>query len=98
MEQFQIDELEYDEETLTECFEYEDRTAEDLSNQLEINIQKKLAPLKDREFVLRYYSNNLLMLAVLPDRTIEKLLNLYNYDRTEINRLRRERGYSKFDF
>ena len=98
LEQFQIDELEYDEETLTECFEYEDRTAEDLSNQLEINIQKKLAPLKDREFVLRYYSNNLLMLAVLPDRTIEKLLNLYNYDRTEINRLRRERGYSKFDF
>ena len=69
-----------------------------LSNQLEINIQRRLALLKGREFVVRYYSNNLLMLAVLPDRTIEKLLNLYNYDRDEINCLKRERGYSKFDF
>lgn len=98
LEQFIINKMEYDEETLTDCFEYEDRTSEDLSKQLEINMQKKLALLENKEFVLRYYSDNLDMLAILPEQTIEKLLNLYNYDRTEINRLRHEWGYSKFNF
>ena len=34
--------------------------------QLEINVQKKLILLEEKEYVLKYYFDNLDMLAVLP--------------------------------
>ncbi len=98
LEKYPIQEIEYDEDEITECFDYIERTSEDLTNQLEINIQKKLALLDDKEYVLKYYLNNLDLLARLPENTLKKLLGLYCYDRAEINRLRSQWGYDKFVF
>lgn len=95
---YQIQEMEYDEEKLTECFEYGARTSEDFISELEINIQKKLMLLDDREYVLKYYMDNFDMLAVLPQNTLKKLLSLYCYNRDEINRLRKQWGYELYDF
>ena len=44
---YQIQEMEYDEDELTECFEYEARMPDELMTQLEINIQRKLVLLEE---------------------------------------------------
>lgn len=98
LRKFQIDGIEYDEDSLTECFEYYDRTEEDLLKQLDINNELKVNALLDKEFVLKDYDKQLDILAGLPGYTIEKLLNLYDFDRNEINRLRKQWGYDKYDF
>lgn len=98
LENFQMNEKQYDEEILAECYEYYDRTAENLLKQLNINYELKVNALLDKEFVLKDYDKHLEVLARLPDYTIQKLLNLYGYDRREINRLRKQWGYNKFDF
>lgn len=94
----QINEIQYDEDKLTECFEYYDRTEDDLLKQLDINNELKINALRDKEFVLKDYDKQLEALASLPEDTIEKLLDLYKFDRSEINRLRKQWGYDKCDF
>ena len=66
--------------------------------QLEINVQKKLILLEEKEYVFKYYFDNLYMLSVLPEHTLKKLVALYHYDSNEINRLRKQWGYTRCDF
>ena len=78
------------EEKLTQCFEYDIRTSEELIEQLDINIQRKLKLLEDKTYVLEYYKNNVDSFFIhKPMRTIEKLLNLYDFDREEVYRKRK---------
>ena len=85
-------------DNLIDYFEYELRDANELLEQLDGNVKRKMELIEDKEFVLNYYSNNLLVLARLPDCTIEKLIRLHEFDVNEINRLRKQWGYDKCDF
>ena len=55
LDKYQIRDIEFIEDGLTECFQYNERTSESLINQLETNIREKLALLNDKEYVLKFY-------------------------------------------
>ena len=99
LKKYDLEELWSHNDSLTECFEYDIRTPEDLEYQLDLNLQKRLSVLDDKTFVLEYYHKNLDELIRLPVATISKLLNHYEYDREQVNTLRKEAGcYTKCDF
>ena len=98
LKKYPINETEYDEDKLTECFEYCDRTEDDLLKQLYVNSELKLNALLDKGFVLKSYANQIEVLARLPECTIEKLLKLYEFDTRKINQFREQWGYDKYDF
>ncbi len=97
-EKYQIIENQYDEDLLSECFEYCGRTENDLLEQLNVNNKLKINALLDKEFVLKDYAKQLDVFSRLPEYTIEKLLKIYKFDRSEISRLRKQWGYDKCDF
>lgn len=99
LEKYSIEKMDgYDETNLVDYFEYELRDPEELLNQIESNVNRKMELVFDKTFVFNYYSDNLHVLARLPACTIEKLLSLYEFDRREISRLRKQWGYDKYDF
>lgn len=99
LRKYDIEELWPNNECLIDYFEYDIRTPEDLEYQLDLNLRKRLSVLDDKNFVLEYYYKNLDQLIRLPVATISKLLNHYDYDREQINALRKAAGcYTKCDF
>lgn len=98
LNQYTIENLGFDDEGLTECFEYDIRTPEDLVKQLETNINKKLMRVEDKEFILTYYLENIDVFITLPDKIISKLLKQCEFDIDEIKSLRKKCGYIKCDF
>lgn len=99
LEQYAIGNIDdYDESNLVDYFEYESRDKQELLEQLEINENRKMELIMDKEFVLSHYSNNLNVFARLPDCTIEKLIRLWEFDVSEISRLRKQWGYDKCEF
>ena len=90
--------IEYDEEYLIDYFEYEKRETEELIEQLNSNITRRMQTILEKEYILEYYAKHMDVLARLPVSTIEKLIKLYCFDKAQINNLRQRWGYDKCDF
>lgn len=88
----------YDEKALVNYIEYEQYDEIEVLEQINLNIKNRMKVLYEKEFVLKYYSDNLETFASLPDYTIEKLIKLYDYDKKKINDFRKKWGYEKYDF
>lgn len=98
LEDYAIGEGIYDESVLVNYFEYEIRNEKDLCKQIDINIQRKLSLVYDKEFVLKLYQRETDLLARLPEWTVAKILDLYDIDRYKIKSYRKSNGFTKYDF
>ena len=65
-------------------FEYEVRTAEDFEKQLEVNLEKRFAPLYDKSFVLNLLRNDISYFRSRPHETVFKIGKLLGLSNEEI--------------
>lgn len=78
----------YDDQLVRECAEYEGRSEKNLAHELEVNYEKCIIPLLNKEFVLNDYRNNWIKFRGMPCDKIEKICRLADLNYDEVMRIR----------
>lgn len=76
----------FERNVIIDWFEYETRTRTNFENQLAVNIEKRVLPLVDKEFVLDEYRKNWTLFRTVPYKTAYKIAQLAELDIEEIIR------------
>lgn len=94
---YHIESIDENEEGLVDYCEYDNWETRELIKQLDLNIEKKLSLLYDKNYILEEYKKNLCFFISLPDYTIKKLMKMGDFAIDEVNYLRRKWGYSQIE-
>lgn len=65
-------------------FEYDTRTERDFINSLDVNVEKRLAPVYDKEYVLDQYRRNWILFRMIPYKTLHKISTLAGLDTSKV--------------
>ena len=80
-------ELRYSRE-LNICFNYSERTAEEFFRELELNVEKRLSRVSDREYALEHYRKNWVQFRKIPYDTVHKICRLAGLDEALVLKFR----------
>ena len=78
----------YDTDLVGECAGYEYRSEENLAHELDVNYEKCIVPLFDKEFALNDYRSDWTMFRVIPYDDVKKICRLAGLDYEEVKRVR----------
>ena len=76
---------------LTDLFEYENRTFEDLGYSIKVNFEKRVLPVFDQSYVLDIYRNDWIEFRRVPYDTVRKLAGLMGIDAEKVIEFRDSR-------
>ena len=77
------------------CFNYSERTAEEFLRELELNVEKRLNQVYDREFALEHYRKNWVQFRKIPYDTVHKICRLAGLDEALVLKFRDGRYRNK---
>ena len=77
---------------LLDYFEYDKKDKDSLIEALNINVEKKLLPIFDKEYILNDYRNDIDSLVTLPPDTVKKILKYGDFDMEEVEYQKKKSG------
>lgn len=80
------------------CFIYSERTAEEFLRELELNVEKRLSRISDREFALEHYRKDWVQFRKIPYDTVHKICRLAGLDEALVLKFRDGRYRTKEEF
>ena len=83
---------------MTDYFEYDQRSIDELNKALDLNIEKMLSVLSDKECAFKDYRKNLDIFVSLTNHEIEKFIKLGVVSKETVLRHRIARGYKDNSF
>lgn len=95
---YQLDNLEECYQEMTDYFEYDQRSIDELNKALDLNIEKMLSVLSDKECAFKDYRKNLDIFVSLTNHEIKKFIKLGVVSKETVLRHRIARGYKDNSF
>lgn len=80
------------------CFDYSERTAEEFLRELELNVEKRLSPISNREYALEHYRNDWVQFRKIPSDTVHKICRLAGLDEALVLKFRNGHYRTKEEF
>ena len=86
---YSIESLKVQDKNVNDYFDYEFWDLAHLDRALDENIERKFAKLYDKNYILNLYREDLQQFAMLPEKTIRKLMKRGGFDEDEVWRLKK---------